>query len=83
MANKAESNVSVLACWIAAVVFASGLVYLAVNLRAVQVTDAADYGYASDRQSVRRVQTAGLRGRILASGGAVLAGNRQIGRAHV
>ena len=38
--------------------------------------DAADYNYASARQSVRRVQTAGLRGRILDRSGAVLAGNR-------
>lgn len=76
MANRAESPVSVLACWVAAAVFAAGLVHLAVNLRSVQISGAADYSYASARQSVRRVQTAGLRGRILDRNGAVLAGNR-------
>ena len=76
MANKGESSVGALSCWVVAAVFAAGIVHLVVNLRAVQVTDAADYNYASARQSVRRVQTAGLRGRILGRGGEVLAGNR-------
>ena len=76
MASKGESSVGALSCWVAAAVFAAGIVHLVVNLRAVQVTGAADYNYASARQSVRRVQTAGLRGRILGRGGEVLAGNR-------
>ena len=77
MANRADSPRSgALFCWVVAVVFAAGLAHLAVNLRSVQVMDAADYNYASARQSVRRVQTAGLRGRILDRRGVVLAGNR-------
>ena len=76
MASKGESSVGALSCWVVAAVFAAGIVHLVVNLRAVQVTGAADYNYASARQSVRRVQTAGLRGRILGRGGEVLAGNR-------
>ena len=76
MANKDESSVGPLACWVTVAIFAAGIVHLAVNLREVQVADAADYNYASARQSVRRVQTAGLRGRILGRRGEVLAGNR-------
>ena len=76
MASRAESSVGALSCWVAAAFFAAGLVHLAVSLRDVQVTGAADYNYASARQSVRRVQTAGLRGRILGRRGEVLAGNR-------
>ena len=74
MANKGESSVGALSCWVVAAVFAAGLVHLVVSLRAVQVTGAADYNYASARQSVRRVQTSGLRGRILGRDGEVLAG---------
>ncbi|MBQ6914454.1 MAG: penicillin-binding protein 2 [Kiritimatiellae bacterium] len=76
MANKADSSVGALSCLIVAALFAAGFVHLAVSLRAVQVTDAADYNYASARQSIRRVQTVGLRGRILGRRGEVLAGNR-------
>ena len=76
MANRGESSAGALSCWVVAAVFAAGLVHLAVNLREVQVAGAAEYSYASARQSVRRVQTAGLRGRILARDGEVLAGNR-------
>lgn len=76
MAKKDESCAGVLVCWAAAAVFAVGILHLIVNLRSVQIAGAADYSYASVRQSVRRVQTAGLRGRILDRNGAVLAGNR-------
>ncbi len=76
MANKAESSVGAISCLVVAALFAAGLVHLVVSLRAVQVTDAANYNYASARQSIRRVQTVGLRGRILARRGEVLAGNR-------
>ena len=64
------------ACVIAAVVFAAGLARLGMGLRDLQVEDAADYGYANIRQSVRRVQTAGVRGRIVDRNGEVLADNR-------
>ena len=76
MTNKGESSVGTLSCWVVAAMVAAGLVHLAVNLREVQVDGAADYNYASERQSVRRVQTAGLRGRILDRRGEVMAGNR-------
>ena len=76
MTNRAESSAGTISCWVVAAVFAVGLVHLVVSLRAVQVSGAADYNYASLRQSVRRVQTAGLRGRILGRRGEVLAGNR-------
>ena len=76
MANRAESSAGSLPCWVVAAVFAAGIVHLAVSLRALQVTSAADYNYASARQSVRRMQTAGLRGRILDRHGEVMAGNR-------
>ena len=76
MPNRDESSVGTLACWLVAAMFAVGFVHLVANLRDVQVTGAADYNYASSRQSVRRVQTAGLRGRILGRGGEILAGNR-------
>ena len=64
------------ACVLAAVVFTAGLVRLGMGLRELQVEDAADYGYANIRQSVRRVQTAGVRGRIVDRNGVVLAANR-------
>lgn len=57
-------------------VFAAGLLHLAVRLHEVQVEAAADYNYASARQSVRRVRIGGARGRILDRNGRVLADNR-------
>ena len=54
-----------------------GFVSLAVRLKDVQVTNAAQYGYDKDRQSVRRVQTDGVRGRILDRHGNPLADNRR------
>ena len=75
--NRGESFVSDLSCWLVAAVFVLGLLHLAVRLRDVQVTDAADYDYAKARQSVRRVQTAGVRGRILDRNGKFLAENRR------
>ena len=74
--NKGSLNVSGLSCAILAVVIITGLLHLGARLREIQVVSAANYGYASDRQSVRRVQTAGLRGRILDRHGVMLAGNR-------
>ena len=59
-----------------ATVFGAGLLQLAFRLREVQVDGAADYGYASARQSVRRVQVGGTRGRILDRRGIALADNR-------
>ena len=75
--SKDESIVSDFACWVVAAVFVFGLVVLAVRLKDVQVENAADYGYANVRQSVRRVQTDGDRGRIIDRNGIVLADNRR------
>ena len=75
--SRTDSIVSDLSCWVTAAVFALGLTVLAVRLRDVQIVESADYSYASSRQSVRRVQTTGPRGRILCRGGEVLAGNRR------
>ena len=56
--------------------FLLGLLHLGVRLREVQVEDVAGYSYASARQSIRRVRTGGLRGRIFDRRGVVLADNR-------
>lgn len=73
--SRDDSIVSDLACLITAAIFALGLIVLLVRLRDVQVDDSASYNYASSRQSVRRVQTGGARGRIFDREGRVLAGN--------
>ncbi len=75
--KKFESIVSDLSCWATMAVFIVGLVVLGVRLKAVQVDGAADYNYENTRQSVRRVQTAGMRGRILDAKGRVMADNRR------
>ena len=64
-------------CLVMGIVFAAGLLHLAVRLHDVQVETAADYNYASARQSIRRVRTGGVRGRILDRNGSVLADNRK------
>lgn len=65
-------------CLAAGAVFAVGLLHLGVRLHEVQVKTAADYNYASARQSIRRVRTGGVRGRIFDRHGAILADNREI-----
>ena len=76
--KKAEPPVvSGFACLCVAVVFVAGLLRLGIELREIQVEDAAGYSYANIRQSVRRLQTAGVRGRILDRNGEVLAANRR------
>ena len=65
-----------LSCIVLGALFLAGLVQLAVRLKAVQVDGAADFNYASSRQSVRRIQVGGVRGRILDRKGEVLADNR-------
>ena len=70
--------VSGLACWMTAAAFLLGFAVLAVRLREVQVSDSATYGYANARQSVRRVQTDGPRGRIRDRHGLSLAENRTV-----
>ena len=61
---------------VAGAVFAAGLLHLAVRLHEIQVEAAADYNYASARQSIRRVRIGGARGRILDRRGRILADNR-------
>lgn len=68
--------VASLAAWIVAGLFVFGFLVLAVKLKEVQVADSAKYDYEKARQSVRRVQTAGARGRILDRNGVILAANR-------
>ena len=75
--NRDESIVSDLSCWATMSVFATGLLVLAIHLKAVQIDGAPDYNYEKSRQSVRRVQTAGTRGRILDRRGRVLADSRR------
>lgn len=65
-----------LSCLVLAVVFVCGLLHLAVRLHEVQIEETADYSFASTRQSVRRVQTGGIRGKILDRKGRPLAVNR-------
>ena len=71
--DREASIVSDLSCWATMAVFAIGLIVLAVHLKEVQVVASPDYNYEKARQSVRRVQTAGMRGRILDRRGRVLA----------
>lgn len=59
-----------------ALVVILGFLVLAVRLKSVQITNSAQYGYANARQSVRRVQTSGERGRILDRHGHPLADNQ-------
>ena len=71
------SVVSDLSCWGCAGIFLLGLLVLAVKLREVQVVDSSSYLYSNDRQSLRRVELPGVRGRIIDRHGKLLAGNRQ------
>lgn len=63
-------------CALTAIVFVIGLLVLGVRLKSVQIDGVGDSNYDMKRQSLRRVQTEGSRGRILARDGTVLAGNR-------
>ena len=66
------SDLSVLAV---GVIIVAGLVALGFRLAQVQLVDAAKYSYDGARQAIRRVLTAGPRGRIIARDGTVLADN--------
>lgn len=78
MVDDARAFWSDVSCWVVAGVFVLGIVVLGVRLKAVQVDGVADSKYDLRRQSLRRVQVAGGRGRILARDGTVLADNRTI-----
>lgn len=58
--------------------FLIGFLILASRLKVEQVDFAAEYRRQMQSQSFRRVQTTGLRGRILDRNGVVLAGNRTV-----
>lgn len=74
--KRDDSSVSRIWCWVSVAIFAIGLIFLAERLKEIQVDDAADYNYANSKQSIRRMQTAGIRGRILDRNGTVLADSR-------
>ena len=74
---KGDSIAGACSCWVLAALFVAGMLQLWLQLKEVQVEDAAEYNYASMRQSIRRVQIGGVRGRILDCHGRVLGGNRQ------
>ncbi|MDD2599112.1 MAG: penicillin-binding protein 2 [Kiritimatiellae bacterium] len=59
-----------------ALLFAVGMVYLVMSLHRVQVVNSADLTRDQVRQSVRRVQVPGARGRIFDRHGICLADNR-------
>ena len=75
--QKDETMIRDAVSWVLAAVFLFSLGLLAVRLKEVQVDDVADYNYAKTRQSIRRVQLGGVRGRILDRNGVVLADNRR------
>ena len=62
---------------VSGLVFTFCLILLAVRLKEVQVDSAAEYNFLKDRQSVRLVQTAAPRGRILDRNGVELATNKK------
>lgn len=59
-----------------ALAFTAGIVFLAVSLRRVQVVQYSEFARDQVRQSVRRVQVPGARGRIFDRNGVCLAENR-------
>ena len=74
--SRNDRSVSSLSCAVIALLIIVGLLTLVAKLREVQLYDTADYAYANERQSIRRVQTEGIRGRILDRNGKALAENR-------
>ena len=74
--KKTPYSVSSAAICALGALFAAGFAVLAGSLYKVQVTDAADFRSGQMRQSLRRVQVPGRRGRILDRNGAVLADGR-------
>jgi penicillin-binding protein 2 len=74
--NEELFSLADIMCLVVSSVFVLGMLFLIVRLKSLQVDTSADYNYANVRQSERRVQTEGLRGRILDRNGNVLAGNR-------
>ena len=76
---KSEFSLSALVAFaLLAFVFTVGFLVLAFRLKTEQVDGAAEYRRQMQAQSFRRVQTIGMRGRILDRRGVVLAGNRPV-----
>lgn len=76
---KNEFSLSALVAFaLLAFVFTVGFLVLAFRLKTEQVDGAAEYRRQMQAQSFRRVQTIGMRGRILDRRGVVLAGNRPV-----
>lgn len=76
---KPDENplVPIVSCALTALLFVLGFTVLAVRLRSEQLEQTADRNFEMMNQSVRRVQTGGIRGRILARNGEELAVNVQ------
>lgn len=76
---RSEYSLSGLAAFVMlASCFTIGFLVLAFRLKTEQVDGAAEYRRQMQAQSFRRVQTVGVRGRILDRRGVVLAGNKPV-----
>jgi penicillin-binding protein 2 len=75
MQNKLQHIHGKTICISFAVLFALGFVVLSVKLRNIQILSSANHSFELAKQSVRRIQTEGIRGRILDRNGVVLADN--------
>jgi cell division protein FtsI/penicillin-binding protein 2 len=65
MQNKLQHIHGKTICISFAVLFALGFVVLSVKLRNIQILSSANHSFELAKQSVRRIQTEGIRGRIL------------------
>lgn len=76
---KSEFSLSGLVAFVLlAFIFTAGFLVLVFRLKSEQIDGAAEYRRQMQSQSFRRVQTIGMRGRILDRNGVVLAGNRPV-----
>lgn len=76
---KSEFSLSALAAFAGlSLCFATGFLVLVFRLETVQIEGAAEYRRQMQSQSSRRIQTIGVRGRILDRRGVVLAGNKPV-----
>lgn len=76
---KSEFSLSGLVAFVLlAICFAAGFLVLVFRLKTEQIDRAAEYRRQMQSQSFRRVQTIGMRGRILDRHGVVLAGNKPV-----
>ena len=73
MSSKPDTAVHSFRLVLLGLLFLAGLTPVAVRLYQVQIVESYDYRKDQDRQSIRRVQTPGVRGKILDRNGKVLA----------